>query len=44
MSKETEKLVDAIVDGRNDDARDRLKKIVRDKIVRKVKDTLGEDS
>lgn len=42
--KKTEKLVDDIVAKRNSAALDTLREIVREKIVRKVKDTLGEDS
>ena len=42
--KSTEKLVSDIVEKRNSSALNTLREIVREKIVRKVKDTLGEDS
>ena len=42
--RKTEKLVGDIIEKRNSSAYETLKEIVREKIVRKVKDTLGEDS
>lgn len=44
MKTKSEKLVDEIVDGKESQAKETLREMIREKIVRKVKETLGEES